>query len=911
MHTGTMSTHYLHSLMAPRSVAVIGASEREGALGRFVLENMRNNGFQSAHEGILYAVNPKYRTVFGEKCYRSVDDLPTVPDLMVITSPADTVAGILHNAGTFGVKNAVVLSAGFSESGKDGRIRSKLVEAELTRFGMRMIGPNCVGIMRPAIGVNATFASTACRSGSLALISQSGAVCTALLDWAATTEIGFSSVVSLGGALDLDFGELLDYLVHDAETKSILLYIEGIRDARGFLSSLRAAARVKPVVVFKAGRHSTGTQAVTSHTGALAGNDAVFDAALARSGAVRVSSSLQLFAAARILAITKRPQGARLAIVTNGGGPGVVAADAVVDNRLELAKLAKPTIEKLDAALPAHWSQSNPVDIIGDATPARFSAATQAVMDDANVDAVLVMFCPQRVTTPEAAAAAIIPVAQQHEKPLFTAFLGGASIIGARLMLEKADIANFMTPENAVEAMSLLVRFKRHQEMLLESVPAFAGMNFHDASQAVTKATHIRAAALEQKRTLLTEMESKSLLAAFGLPVNVGELAHTSENAQAVAKAMGYPVVMKIHSPDITHKSDVGGVRLNLVNTRQVGHAFDDMIEQVKRIQPDARIDGVNIQPMMKFSHQREVLVGLKRDAVFGPVIAFGAGGVAVEVVHDLALALPPLNPRLAVTLMDSTRISDVLNAYRDVPAIDEAALIDVLQRVSMMACLLPWIEEMDLNPVLAHPAGAFVVDARVVINPALPITDHRYRHMAIFPYPVELEKEICLKDGSTLMLRPIRPDDAEREHIFVARLSDASRYSRFQHSVTALSPEMMARFTQLDYDREMAFLLLVPGTDEIAGVARYFPNPDRVSAEFACVVADEWQGRGVGTVLMKALIARARAVGYTSLDGAVLSANLGMLTLAGQLGFISEPGNDPSQTIKVVLTLDSAKAES
>ena len=906
MHTIAMSTHYLHHLLAPRSVAVIGASERDGALGRFVLENMRSNGFQSVHKGILYAVNPKYRSVFGEKCYRAVKDLPATPDLIVIASPAHTVADLLHDAGAIGVKNAVVLTAGFSESGEEGRVRSKLVNAALKKFGMRMIGPNCVGIMRPSIGLNATFANAACKPGPLALLSQSGAVCTALLDWAATTEIGFSSVVSLGGALDLDFGELLDYLVQDAETRSILLYVEGIRDARGFVSALRAAARVKPVVVFKAGRHSAGTKAVTSHTGALAGSDAVFDAALARSGAVRVSSSLQLFAAARILVGTKRPGGSRLAIVTNGGGPGVVAADVAVDHRLELAKLSKQTMEKLDAALPAHWSRENPIDIIGDATPERFSAATQAVLDDVNVDAALVLFCPQRVTTPEAAAAAIIPIAQQHAKPMFTAFLGGASIVEARAMLEKADIANFMTPENAVEAISALVRFKRHQAMLLESVPAFARMSLLDASQAVTKATRIRAAALSEKRTLLTELEAKSLLAAFGVPVNAGEIATTREDAEVAAKAMGYPVVMKIHSPDITHKSDVGGVRLNLVNRKQVGHAFDDMMEQVKRVKPDAHIVGVNIQPMMKFAHQREVLVGLKRDAVFGPVIGFGAGGIAVEALRDLAFALPPLNPSLSTTLMRATRIRGVLNAYRDVPAIDDDAIIDVLQRVSMMACLLPWIEEMDLNPVLAHPTGASVVDARVVINPKLPVTDHRYRHMAIFPYPIELERDVQLKDGSALMLRPIRPDDAEREHAFVAKLSVASRYSRFQYPVTALSPEMMARFTQLDYDREMALLLLVPGTDEIAAVARYFPNPDRISVEFACVVADAWQSRGVGTLLMKALIACARAAGYASMDGAVLSANAGMMALVGYLGFISEPSDDPNHTVKVVLALNS-----
>lgn len=905
-----MSGHYLQSLFVPRSVAVIGASEREGALGRFVYENMRNHGFQREHGGVLSAVNPKYRKVFGEKCYGAIDDLPTAPDLIVVASPAHTVADIVHDAGSIGVRHAVVLSSGFAEMGAEGRARAKSVKSELARYGMRMIGPNCLGIMRPSIGLNATFANSPVRPGPLALISQSGAVCTALLDWAATTEIGFSSVVSLGGALDLDFGELLDYLVHDSETRSILLYVEGIRDARGFISALRAAARVKPVVVFKAGRYAAGNKAVSSHTGALAGSDAVFDAALSRSGAVRVSSSLQLFAAARILASIKHPAGARLGIVTNGGGPGVVAADTAIDNHLQLAKLSKGTIETLGDVLPEHWSRANPVDVLGDATPDRLAAAVKAVTDDVNVDATLVLFCPQQVTTPESAAGAIIPIAQQHAKPIFTAFLGGASILTARAMLEKAGVTNFLTPENAVEAMSFLVRFKQHQAMLLESVTAFAGMDLQEASLAVAKATAIREAALAESRTLLTELEAKSLMAAFGLPVNAGVLAASREEAQVAAKAMGFPVVMKVHSPDITHKTDVGGVRLNLANTKRVGNAFDDMMEEVSAASPEARILGVNIQPMMKFPHQREVLVGLKRDAVFGPVIAFGAGGIAVEAMRDLAFALPPLNPTLAAALMRATRVRALLDAYRDVPAIDDASIISVLERVSMMACLLPWIEEMDLNPVLVHPGGASVVDARIIINPKPIKDDHRYRHMAIFPYPIELEQEVRLKDGSMLHLRPIRPDDASREQAFVTKLSPASRYSRFQHPVLALSPEMIARFTQLDYDREMALIAVVPGGEEIAGVARYYPNPDRVSVEFACVVADAWQGRGLGAALMKALIDSARAAGYASMDGTILMANTGMLTLAEKLGFISEPSQDPNHTVKVVLALTASREE-
>ncbi len=898
-----MSTHYLTPLLAPKSVAIIGASEQEGALGRFVFENMRHGPFK----GPLYAVNPKHSKIFGQKCFSAIADLPETPDLIVIATPARTVVDLLRAAGTMGVRHAVVLSAGFSEIGEEGRIRSKQVKAELDRYGMRMLGPNCLGVMRPSIGLNATFASVPARAGSLALVSQSGAVCTAILDWAASTEIGFSSVISMGGALDLDFGELLDFLVQDAETRSILLYVEGIRDARGFLSALRAASRVKPVIVFKAGRHAAGTHAVTSHTGALAGSDAVFDAALARAGVVRVKSSLQLFAAARILAANKRPQGPRLAIITNGGGPGVVAADCVSDNGLELAKLSAATVKKLDGVLPAHWSKSNPVDIIGDATPARFSAATEAALDDPNVDAVLTMFCPQTITRPEDAAQAVIEAASHHQKPVFTAWLGGASVQPARAMLDAANIANFMTPENAVEAFSFLTRFRKHQAMLLESVPAFASMSFHEVSQAIAKAKAIREDVLKDKRTILSEAEAKSLLAAFGLPVNEGRIASTREQAVAAAKALGYPVAMKVHSPDITHKSDVGGVRLNLVNGRQLGNAFDDMLVQVRAARPDAKILGVNIQPMLKFPHQREVLVGVKRDVVFGPVIAFGAGGIAVEAINDLALALPPLNPMLGEALIQATRIRRLLDGYRDVPGVDRAALIDILQRISMMACLLPWIEEMDLNPVLTHPQGAAVVDARVVINSHAPLTDMRYRHMAIFPYPLELEHEIRLKGGHALLVRPIRPDDAEREREFIAGLSEASRYSRFQHSVSALSAETIARFTQLDYGREMALVAIDSDDDKIAGVSQYFPNPDRVSAEFAIAIADAWQGRGLGLALMKSLIHCARDAGYQQIGGSILAGNRDMLRLVDQLGFVVEESDEPHHTVRIGLSLARA----
>jgi acetyltransferase len=911
-----MSEHYLSRLFTPASVAIVGATERVGALGRFVFQNMRAAGFT----GVIYPVNPKHNSVFDNKCYQAITALPAAPDLIVVTTPAETVAKILADAGEKGILYAIVLSAGFGETGETGRARAATLEAVLKRYGIRLLGPNCIGVMRPSIGFNATFSNTQGRAGSIALVSQSGAVCTAILDWAATTEIGFSSVVSLGGALDLDFGEVLDFLVHDTETKSILLYVEGIRDARSFISALRAAARVKPVILMKAGRDAAGIKAVASHTGALTGNDAVFDAALTRSGAIRVRTSAQLFAAARLLAdegISRTLRSERLAIITNGGGPGVVAADCAADNDIKLAQLSPMTLAALDKALPAHWSHGNPIDLIGDASPDRFYAAVAAVAADVNVDAVLVLFCPQATTTGEAAAAATIDAANkakvEHSKHVFTAWLGGTSVQTARALFDSARIPNFLTPENAVEAFSYLVKFHRHQLLLLEAVPASQAMGWEESVAAVKNAEIVRAGALADGRTLLYEDEAKRILAAFGLPVFLGTLATTREAAPGAAKSLGYPVVMKIQSSQITHKSDVGGVRLNLMNSRQVGNAFDDMIEHIGSVQPDAVIDGVNIQPMLKFADAREVLVGLSRDSTFGPVIAFGTGGVAVEAIHDTALALPPLNLQIAANLIHATRVSRILGAYRSVPAIDEKALVDVLMRVSAIACLLPWIREMDLNPVLVHPLGAAVVDARIVIDPTIASmqTTNHYEHMAIHPYPVELERLLKLKDGATLLMRAIRPDDAERERIFMASLSQQTRYYRFLHPIAELSADMIARFTQLDYAREMALIALdttLLTNHKIAGVARYHPNPDRVSAEFAVTIGDEWQARGLGAQLMRALIECARSAGYLRIQGTIHPMNVGMLRLATSLGFAIESapaaivGN--LDTVKVTLTL-------
>lgn len=915
-----MSSHYLSGLFAPASAAVIGATEREGAVGRFVFQNLHASAFQ----GPIYAVNPKHSSVFDSKCYPDIHSLPATPDLIVVTTPAETVAEILAAAGEKGVRHALVLSAGFAEAGEAGQARALAVGNVVKRFGIRLLGPNCIGVMRPAIGFNATFSNTTAHAGSIALISQSGAVCTAFLDWAATTNIGFSSIVSLGGALDLDFGEIIDFFLHDSETKSILLYVEGVRDARTFVSALRAAAKVKPVIILKAGRGVAAGKAVASHTGALTGNDAVFDAVLARSGAIRVRTSAQLFAAARIFAdgtLVHKLMGDKLAIITNGGGAGVVASDCAADNDIKLASLSPTSIATLNKNLPAHWSHQNPIDLIGDATPARFSMAVTTIAADPNVDAILVLFCPQTAATGEAAAAAIIDASRTAKsgssKPVFAAWLGGASVQAARALFDAAHVPHFLTPENAVEAFSCLTKFRRHQQLMLSPAPASQLFDADEMREAIKKAENIRAKVRSETRTILHETEAKEILAAFGLPVHLGVLARTREAAQAAAKVIGYPVAMKIQSPDITHKSDVGGVRLNLTTARQVGNAFDDMVEHVHVVQPGAAIEGVNIQPMLRFAHAREVLVGLARDAVFGPVVAFGAGGVAVEAIRDTAVTLPPLDSQLAANLIRSTRISRILGRYRNTPAADESALVDVLMRVSAIACALPWVRELDINPLLAHAQGAAIVDARMVIdeNATDMQTLDRYAHLAIHPYPIELEQTLTLKDGAAVHLRAIRPDDAERERAFMASLSPQTRYYRFLHPIAELSQDMIARFTQIDYAREMALIALdteKPADSKIIGVARYYPNQDYVSAEFAVAIGDAWQKRGLGAQLMKQLIECATRAGYSRIEGTIHPLNVGMLRLATSLGFAVEslpaaPGRN-LDTVRVTLKLARVK---
>lgn len=876
-----MGPHRLETIFNPRAIAVVGASENIANVGGRIFDNLITGGFA----GEVIPVNPKYDEVAGHKCYPSITETDARFDLVVVATPAKVVPEIIRECGEKRIGSAVVLSAGFGETGEAGAgLETRLLDTA-RRGDVRFIGPNCLGVMRPDLNLNLTFLDTPAPPGRLALISQSGALCTAIVDFAAPHHIGFSTIVSLGNAVDVDFGDILDFLATDPKTDAILLYVEGVKDARAFMSGLRVAARHKPVIVLKAGRHESGSKAASTHTGALIGSDDVFDAALERAGVVRAMTFGQLFAAAEILADKSRAGGNRLAIVTNGGGAGVLAADRAGDLDVKLAALAPATIARLDGVLPSYWSHGNPVDILGDALPEAYGAAVDACLTDENVDGLLAMLTPQAMTDPLAAAQAIIAAAgTKKHKPVLACFMGEVRVAAARKLLSENGIPDFTTPERAVEAFSYLARFKLNQGMLLQTPgPLSDDRKLPD----VEGARLIIEAVLSQGRTMLSDVESKAVLSAFHIRCNPTRKAETATEALVVAETIGFPVVLKIASPDISHKSDVGGVRVNIMSAVDLRLAFDEVIGNVKAARPDAAISGVTIEPMVTGGETRSFLVGVKADPIFGPVVSFGAGGTMTELLHDNAVALPPLNRVLASRLIHRTRISRLLGPFRHMPALDESVVEDVVLKISDMVCELPHIDELDINPLYVKADGAIAIDARIKVRRPR-TTPVPYAHMAIHPYPAHLNWRSILPDGTELVVRPIRPEDAEIEQAFVRELSAEAKYFRFMQSIVELTPEMLVRFTQIDYSREMALVAIVQdgGREKEVGVARYTINPDGRSCEFAIVVDDRRQKQGIGSTLMKGLMEAARGQGLRSIEGEILADNYRMLDLMKSLGF-------------------------
>jgi acetyltransferase len=886
--------HYLTPLFEPRSVALVGASEDAEKVGGRVLENLLAGGFQ----GRLYAVNPRHDRVRSLACFHSLESLPEPADLAVIATPAATVPALVEQCGRAGIRCAVVLSAGFSEAGVEGaKLERGLVDAA-RRQGVRLLGPNCVGLMRPPLGLDATFARGGALAGSLALVSQSGAVCTAMLDWAKPNGIGFSSVVSLGASSDLDFGEVIDYLAADAQTEHILLYIEGVRDGRRLVGSLRAAARAKPVIVMKSGRHPAGSRAAVSHTGAIVGDDDIFDAVVRRTGVVRVASMTQLVAAAQALAAHVHPTGDRLAVITNGGGPGVMAADRAGDLQLPLAELAPATIAKLERALPANWSHGNPVDLIGDAGPERYRAAVAACLDDPGVDGVVAVLTPQAMTRPDAAADAVIAATGASKKPVIACWMGEASVASALERLDAAGVPAFRVPEMAVDAFAHIASYYRHQKALLETPGPLAQSEPPDldAARALVRG------ALARGRSVLSATESKALLEAFRIPVARSSVAATVEEAIRAANAIGYPVAMKIDSPDVTHKTDVGGVRLGLADPSAVSEAWREMMAAVARLRPEARVNGASIEPMLARANARELMAGIVTDPIFGPALTFGAGGIAIEVLRDRTVALPPLNERLVDDMIRGTRVARMLGEFRNLPAVDRPALTAVLLRISEIACELPEVAELDVNPIVADEQGVVALDARVRLRAVDPARRH-YAHLSIPPYPAELARRF---DDLGVVLRPIRPEDAAIERELVEGLSPRTSYLRFRSGIRGLTPAMLARFTQIDYDREMALIAVAgeAGREREVGVCRYVTLPDGATCEYAIVLADAWQGRGLGRRMMQELIGVARARGLATMVGWVAADNEAMLRMCAELGFAIAPEEGDRGTRRVTLDL-------
>ena len=886
-----MSTYRLDKVFAPRSVALAGASPRDSSVGRKILRNLRQAGFA----GPINIVNPHYREIDGIATVAGFDALPVAPDLAVIAAPPATIPGLVADAGAKGCAGAVIITAGLGHG--PGSLAQAALDAARVN-GLRLVGPNCLGVMVPGAKLNASFAASAPHAGDLALVSQSGAIAAGMVEWAARRKVGFSGIVSLGDQLDVDLGDCLDYFALDRATRAILLYIESVNDARKFMSAARAAARGKPVVVVKSGRHAQGARAAATHTGALAGSDAVYDAAFRRAGLLRVRGLDELFAAAETLGRIKPFPGKRLAILTNGGGVGVLAVDRLIDLGGTLAGLSADTMARLDATMPAIWSRANPVDIGGDSGSARYAAAFEALLADADNDAVLVMNVQTALTSPIEAGSTVVDVAQKsgrdsfRRKPTLAVWIGEDEAAAATF--EAADIPRFADESNAVEGFMHLVRYREAQEALMATPPSLP----QDFTPDVATARGIVRNALGAGSTWLDPIEIAQVLGAYEIPIAPVALARDPDEAAKAAEpllANGGTVVVKILSPDIVHKSEVGGVRLNLTSARAVADAAADILARAKAARPQARITGVTIHPMILRPKARELIAGLADDPTFGPVIVFGAGGTAVEVNSDKALALPPLDLKLAQDLIARTRIARVLKAYRDVPAADESGIALVLVKLAQLAADIPEIRELDLNPLIADHTGVVVVDARIAIGPAASgkYGSRGHPRFAVRPYPKELEKHVALRDGTPVFVRPIRPEDEQLYARFFAGVTEQDLRLRFFSPVKTSSHSFVARFTQIDYARAMAFIAIEERTGEMLGVVRLHANATYDSGEYAILVRSDLKGRGLGWLLMQTIIGYARDEGLRTIEGQVLRENTTMISMCRDLGFSIEVDPD------------------
>lgn len=884
----------LDSIFAPQNVAVIGASETPGTVGRTLVWNLISSPFG----GAVFPVNPKRPSVLGIKAYPDIASVPEPVDLAVISTPAHTVPGIIKECVEAGVKGAIVISAGFKETGPQGAALEQQI-LEYARGHMRIIGPNCLGVMSPISGLNATFASAMARPGNVGFISQSGALCTAVLDWSLKENVGFSAFVSIGSMLDVNWGDLIYYLGDDPNTKSIVMYMETIGDARAFISAAREVALTKPIIVIKPGRTAGAAKAAASHTGSLTGSDEVLDVAFRRSGVLRVNTIAELFYMAEVLDKQPTPKGRRMTILTNAGGPGVLATDALISSGAELAELSEETMAAFDELLPAAWSHNNPVDILGDASPERYAKALEIAAKDPNSDGLLVILTPQAMTDPTGTAEELRPYAQSLDKPVLASWMGGTDVAAGENILNRANIPTFPYPDTAARMFTYAATYADILTRLYETpmLPAEAEPDRETAERLINNARSVG-------RTILTEYESKNLLAAYGIPTGETRIAASPDEAVAAAEAIGYPVVVKIHSETITHKTDVGGVKLNLGDAEAVRRAYLEIQQSVaervgeRDASGKAHFLGVTVQPMIKLEGY-EIILGSSIDPQFGPVLLFGMGGQLVEVFKDRSLALPPLNTTLARRMIERTKIYTALKGVRGRKPVDLQALEQLIVRFSQLIVEQRWIKELDINPLVASPDGLLALDARVVVYEP-EVTADQLPRLAIRPYPTQYVTRYTAKDGTPLVFRPIRAEDEPALVDFHHTLSDRSVYLRYMHPmqlIDRITHERLSRIAHGDYDREITLVVEKPagepGKTEIVGAGRLSKMHGLNVGRFSVLISDCCQGMGIGKELLRRLVDVARSEGLEALEAVITSDNQAMLHISQQLGFELEPADE------------------
>jgi len=873
----------LNKLFNPKTIAVIGATSSKGRVGYALISNL----IGSAYEGIIYPVNPKRKSVLGVKAYKKVSDIPDKIDMALIATPAETVPEIIEQCGVAGVGGVVIISSGFTEAGRHGEAMSRQILKTAKKYKMRILGPNCLGFIRPKLGLNASFAGKITGPGHVAFISQSGALCTSALDWAIAKNIDFSYFVSLGSMLDIGFHDLIDYFNQDPDTSSIIIYMESLTNARKFLSAARAFSRHKPIVVLKVGKSKEGARAAKSHTGSLTGNDDIYNAAFKRAGIVRVKSISDLFDNAQTLATQPHPKLNRLAIVTNAGGPGVIATDALISQGGRLASLPQSLINQLGKILPPAWSKGNPVDILGDASASLYREAVKACLEDNNVDGVLVILTPQSVTNPAEVAREIVALSNNKKKTILASFMGAADVAEGRALLEKGGIPVFDAPENAVRSFMYMCNYARNRELLYET-PGSTPHAFHPKT---TKNRELIDRVVAEGRLNLTEAESKELLSNYAIPIAKNAIAGSAVEASRLAQKIGFPVVMKILSPDILHKTDIGGVEVGINNREQAKRAYEKLIRSAKKHAPGAKIHGIFIEAMSKKRY--ELLVGCKKDPVFGPAIVFGMGGVAVEVFKDTNIGLPPLNMALAKRMIEGTKIHKLLKGYRGMPGVDIESIQFLLYKFAYLVSDFPEIKELDINPFAVDESGGVVLDAKVILDEnAVGKKIEPYSHLVISPYPKEQARRIKTNTGLAAVLRPIVPEDEEKEKALIETFSENTHRHRFFRVIKDIDHELLTGFTQIDYYREVAIVaeLTTRGKEVFAGVVRMKISPAGDEADFTIAIGDPWQFKGLGKKMTDYIVEIAGLKGVKILRTKFLKDNKAMRAIVMKKGFELSP---------------------